>query len=83
MGLYIEKLKQQKVSHVFRTIINLIKYYMAKKRNRRTRKKYKKRGGFTDEELQACNDRLESQGVKKSFQRLMMCNENVDASLDT
>ena len=56
---------------------------MAKKRNRRTRKKYKKRGGFTDKQLKACNDRLESQGVKRRVQRLRMCNENVDASLDT
>ena len=36
---------------------------MVKKRNRRTRKKYKKRGGASDAELKACNIRLREQGV--------------------
>ena len=31
---------------------------MVKKRNRRTRKKYKKRGGASDAEMKACNNRL-------------------------
>ena len=37
---------------------------MVKKRNKRTRKKYKKRGGASDAELDACNTRLKVQGVK-------------------
>ena len=57
---------------------------MAKKRNRRTRKKYKKRGGFTNDELRECNNRLKSQGVKSRVQRLRMCNDsNATADLDT
>lgn len=36
---------------------------MVKKRNRRTRKKYKKRGGASDAEMKACNIRLKEQGV--------------------
>ena len=49
---------------------------MVKKRNRRTRKKYKKRGGFTHEKLQACNVRLEEQGVKGFVTRKNMCIES-------
>ena len=36
---------------------------MVKKRNRRTRKKYKKRGGVSNDKLRECNDRLKSQGI--------------------
>lgn len=36
---------------------------MVKKRNRRTRKKYKKRGGASDAVMKACNIRLKEQGV--------------------
>jgi len=57
---------------------------MVKKRNKRTRKKYKKRGGFTDEQLDKCNIRLERQGVKSRVRRLRMCNDsNATADLDT
>ena len=57
---------------------------MVKKRNRRTRKKYKKRGGFTDEELKDCNDRLEKQGVKGMVKRRKMCvKSNAKAGLPT
>lgn len=57
---------------------------MVKKRNKRTRKKYKKRGGFTDEQLDKCNIRLERQGVKSRVRRLKMCNDsNATADLDT
>lgn len=57
---------------------------MVKKRNRRTRKKYKKRGGFTDKQLKDCNDRLKKQGVKSMVKRRNMCNEsNAMAGLDT
>ena len=57
---------------------------MAKKRNRRTRKKYKKKGGASDTALQACNIRLERQGVKSRVKRLKMCNDsNATADLDT
>ena len=57
---------------------------MVKKRNKRTRKKYKKRGGFTDKELSECNGRLKIQGVKGMVNRLKMCNEsNATAGLPT
>ena len=57
---------------------------MVKKRNKRTRKKYKKRGGFTDKELSACKDRLKIQGVKGMVNRLKMCNDsNATAGLPT
>ena len=57
---------------------------MVKKRNRRTRKKFKKRGGFTDKELDACNVRLEKQGVKGMVNRRKMCvKSNAQAGLPT
>ena len=57
---------------------------MVKKRNKRTRKKYKKRGGASNAALQACNIRLERQGVKSRVKRLKMCNDsNATADLDT
>ncbi len=57
---------------------------MVKKRNRRTRKKFKKRGGFTDKELDACNVRLEEQGVKGMVNRRKMCvKSNAQAGLPT
>ena len=52
---------------------------MVKKRNRRTRKKYKKRGGFTDEELQACNIRLQKQGVGIAKRGNMCIQSNAQA----
>ena len=42
---------------------------MVKKRNRRTRKKYKKRGGASDKQLKECNERLEKQGVNSIIKR--------------
>ena len=36
---------------------------MVKKRNKRTRKKYNKRGGASDAELAACINRLKEQGI--------------------
>ena len=57
---------------------------MVKKRNRRTRKKYKKRGGASDAELKACNIRLKEQGVKGMVKSRNMCIEtNGKAGLDT
>ena len=57
---------------------------MVKKRNRRTRKKYKKRGGFTDKELDDCNNRLKEQGVKGMVNRRKMCvKSNAQAGLPT
>ena len=57
---------------------------MVKKRNRRTRKKYKKRGGFTDKELKDCNDRLKEQGVEGMVNRRKMCvKSNAMAGLPT
>ena len=57
---------------------------MVKKRNRRTRKKYKKRGGYTDEQLDQCNIRLKKQGVTNMVKRRNMCIEsNATADLDT
>ena len=47
---------------------------MAKKRNRRTRKKYKKRGGASDTEMKACNTRLKEQGIGM-VKRRNMCIE--------
>ena len=47
---------------------------MVKKRNRRTRKKYKKRGGASDAEIDACNTRLKEQGVSM-VKRRNMCIE--------
>ena len=49
---------------------------MVKKRNRRTRKKYKKRGGVSNDELRECNNRLKSQGVKGMVNRRNMCIES-------
>ena len=49
---------------------------MVKKRNRRTRKKYKKGGGASDAELDACNTRLKAQGVKSMVKRRNMCIES-------
>ena len=49
---------------------------MVKKRNRRTRKKYKKGGGVSNDELQECNNRLKSQGVKSMVNRRNMCIES-------
>tara|TARA_B100000963_G_scaffold337088_1_gene332755 strand:+ start:8790 stop:9770 length:981 start_codon:yes stop_codon:yes gene_type:complete len=55
---------------------------MVKKRNKRTRKKYKKRGGASNAALQACNIRLKSQGVKGLVNRRTMCNNsNAEAGL--
>ena len=48
---------------------------MVKKRNRRTRKKYKKRGGASDAELAACNTRLKEQGIGL-VERRNMCIES-------
>ena len=49
---------------------------MVKKRNRRTRKKYIKRGGVSSDDLRACNVRLKSQGVKNMVERRKMCIES-------
>lgn len=49
---------------------------MVKKRNRRTRKKYKKRGGASDTELGKCNTRLEDQGEESMIKRRKMCIES-------
>ena len=56
---------------------------MVKKRNRRTRKKYKKRGGASDAELKACNIRLKEQGVGMVKRRNMCIESNAMAGLDT
>ena len=48
---------------------------MVKKRNRRTRKKYIKRGGASDTELAACNTRLKEQGIGL-VKRRNMCIES-------
>ena len=52
---------------------------MVKKRNRRTRKKYKKRGGASDAELKACNTRLKEQGVGMVKRRNMCIESNAMA----
>ena len=49
---------------------------MVKKRNRRTRKKYKKRGGASDKQLKECNERLEKQGVNNLIKRRKQCIES-------
>ena len=48
---------------------------MVKKRNKRTRKKYNKRGGASDAELAACNNRLKEQGIGL-VKRRNMCIES-------
>ena len=50
---------------------------MAKKRNRRTRKKYKKRGGASDAEMKECNTRLKEQGIGM-VKRRNMCIEMME-----
>lgn len=52
---------------------------MVKKRNRRTRKKYKKRGGASDAELKACNIRLREQGVSMVKSRTECIKTNAEA----
>ena len=52
---------------------------MVKKRNRRTRKKYKKRGGASDAELKACNIRLKEQGVGMVKRRNLCIETNAEA----
>ena len=56
---------------------------MVKKRNRRTRKKYKKRGGASDAEMKACNTRLKEQGIGMVKRRNMCIESNAMAGLDT
>jgi len=52
---------------------------MVKKRNRTTRKKYKKRGGASDAELKACNTRLKEQGVSMVKRRNLCIETNAEA----
>lgn len=54
---------------------------MVKKRNRKTRKKYKKRGGASDTDLEACNIRLKEQGVGMVKRRNMCIESNAKAGL--
>ena len=54
---------------------------MVKKRNRRTRKKYKKRGGASDAEIEACNTRLKEQGIGMVKRRNMCIESNGKAGL--